>query len=73
MKGLRIFERFGFNLPRKDPTKPAGVSIVKEYDEWIFDLKQFDWINYEGKKLTDFNPLMQLIELLNNNIDIQLQ
>jgi Replication protein len=73
MKGLRIFERFGFNLPEKNSVNPGGISIVKEYDEWIFDLKQFDWINYEGKKLTDFNPPMQLIELLNNNIDIQLQ
>jgi hypothetical protein len=69
MKGLRIFERFGFNLPQKNAAKPAEVSIVKQYDEWTFDLKQFDWLNREGKKLTDFSPFLQMIELINNNID----
>jgi hypothetical protein len=73
MKGLRIFERFGFNLPHKNAINPAGVSIVKEYDEWIFDLKQFDWLNTDGKKLTDFLPLPKLLDLLENKVDTLLE
>jgi hypothetical protein len=36
-------------------------------------MKQFDWINIDGKKLTDFTPGFQLVELLNNNIDSVLE
>ena len=73
MKGLRIFERFGFNLPKGRSATPTAVSIVKDYQFWEYDLKRFDWINPEGKKLTDFDPVSQLIELLTYNIDIALE
>lgn len=73
MKGLRIFERFGFNLPKEEIVKPAAVSLVKDYQVWEYDLKRFDWFNFSGKKLTDFDPVSQLIELLTNKIDIALE
>ncbi len=73
MKGLRIFERFGFNLPKEKPVKPATVSLVKDYQVWEYDLKRFDWYNAAGRGLSEFDPVSQLIELLTNNIDTLLE
>jgi hypothetical protein len=73
MKGLRIFDRFGFNLPTKGKVKNTATR-VKKYNEWVFDPKCFDWLNINnGKSLTDYKPVLELIELLNNNIDTVLQ
>jgi hypothetical protein len=36
MKGLRIFERFGFDLPQNDMTKIIPSCVVQDYCEWIF-------------------------------------
>ncbi len=73
MKGLRIFERFGFNLPKESTTKLPAVSIVKDYQAWEYDLKGFDWFNAIGIGLSQFDPVSQLIELLVNNIDTLLE
>ena len=73
MKGLRIFERFGFNLPPMKVVKPGRVSVVKEYEEWNFDIKQFDWLNTSDRKLTDFQPLAKLLELLEEKVDVLLE
>lgn len=70
MKRLRIFERFGFNLPKGKLIKTPVISIIKDYQEWNFDVQQFDWFNSEVKKLTDFDPLSPLLKLLTNNIDV---
>lgn len=73
MKGLRIFERFGFNLPKEKSKKRAPVLIVKDYQVWEYDLKHYDWFNSTGRRLTAFDPVSQLIELLANNIDTLLE
>ena len=73
MKGLRIFERFGFNLPA-EAVGEKTVSIVKKYDEWVFEAKYFDWYNIDtGESLTDFNPDPGLQDLLGNCINTDLQ
>jgi hypothetical protein len=73
MKGFRIFERFGFNLP-KGKTINIGASIINQFDEWKFDSKYFDWLNTEnGKPLSNYKPLSELIHLLENNIDTSLK
>ena len=73
MKGLRIFERFGFNLPAA-AVREKTVSIVKEYEEWVFEAKYFDWYNVTtGESLIDFNPDPGLQELLGNCINTDLQ
>lgn len=74
MKGLRIFERFGFNLPNVSKIPTPEFTILRDYDEWIFEPTAFDWLNTKNeKRLADYNPIMQLVELLNNNIDITLK
>ncbi|MDB5151458.1 MAG: hypothetical protein JWR54_209 [Mucilaginibacter sp.] len=55
MKGLRIFERFGFDLPQNDMTKIIPSCVVQDYCEWIFHPEYFDWLNVEnGHNLTDY-------------------
>ncbi|MGZ5191401.1 MAG: hypothetical protein ACXWCZ_10300, partial [Flavisolibacter sp.] len=72
MKGLRIFERFGFNLTARS-NRSSQVSLIGDYTQWVYDLRQADWVNCDGQKLTDFAPLFQLMELLNNNIETVLE
>jgi hypothetical protein len=36
MKGLRIFDRFGFSLPTQ-AKKERSSKVVIDYAEWIFD------------------------------------
>ncbi len=74
MKGLRIFERFGFNLPNESPIKETQATVIKEYNEWVYDLKCFDWCNNAtGETLTRFHPLFSLIGLLEMNVDIEME
>ena len=73
MRGLRIFERFGFNLPQKNKAI-TGARLVTGYSEWEFDSKQFDWVNSENdNKLINYTPDPKLIELLENRIDKELE
>lgn len=58
MQGLRIFERFGFNLPKELSARKTKISVAKEYQEWEYDIKSFDWLNNQtGEKLTNYTPL----------------
>ena len=67
MQGLRIFDRFGFNLPKESSVPKVNSKVVKNYDEWKFDPKQSDWINTESyETLTKYIPTAQLLEILNN-------
>lgn len=74
MKGLRIFERFGFNQPKENHKEPTNSKVVKQYNEWLYDPKQFDWINsHNDKRLTDYKPEPQLLNLLETRINIDLE
>lgn len=71
MKGLRIFERFGFNLPKGCNIKPSNTFLAKDYQEWIYDLRFRDWHNSDNELLlTNYSPDSHLVNLLENNIDI---
>lgn len=68
MKGLRIFERFGFNLPT---TKLIieEPRVTTNYKEWNFDISKFDWINSLGERLVNYLPAPELLRLLEDNSD----
>jgi len=69
MKNHRIFDRFGFNLPKTEKVKYGSKSIT-EYLEWEFHMTQNDWINSDSDEvLTGYNPPAELIDLLDNKID----
>jgi hypothetical protein len=74
MKGLRIFERFGFDLPKHSGMEIAPACIVEDYCEWLFYPEYFDWVNVEnGHNLTDYRPDTELLNLLKNHIDLHLE
>jgi hypothetical protein len=68
MKGCRIFERFGFNLPKVK--KDGKSTLLNHYEEWEFDPEQFDWINNKDKNtLSGYIPSIELRNLLIYNVN----
>lgn len=72
MKGLRIFERFGFNLPKETQIKPIGARVVSGHTEWIYLPQYMDWQNAENELvLAAYTPKPELLRLLENNINLE--
>jgi hypothetical protein len=68
----RLFERFGFNLPKQPITKHEP-GYLQRYDEWAFEPSLHDWFNEEtGELMTGFVPSTQLKFLLSQNINTDL-
>lgn len=71
MKGKRIFERFGFNLPPQ-PKIEYSAKLVEDYELWVFPNDASDWINPQtGKALTGYLEPPELRYLLNECINIE--
>jgi len=74
MKGLRLFERFGFDLPKSSNSNHHKKTIMDNPQEWEYDAKQNDWINTKtGNNLTGYSPNHFLTILLSNNVDMLLE
>lgn len=73
MKGKRIFERFGFNLPQSiEPSKPSQTEL-KDFDEWEYVTSKSDWENKRSEEvLTGYQPTPELSVLLSDNINMAL-
>lgn len=72
MKGFRIFERFGFNLPKSQ--KESKTSVVNGAVGWRFEVKAFDWVNDEiDLPLSGYVPSQELINLLTYSINTDLE
>jgi hypothetical protein len=72
LDGHRVFEKFGFTLPKYD--KSAKRTVLTEYESLLFDPVQFDWVNIANDNhFTKYVPDPQLLALLANNIDKDLQ
>ncbi len=71
MKGKRIFDRFGFNLPPQS-TKENISKLVENYETWLFYDDAADWINPKtGESLTGYLQPIELSYLLNYCINIK--
>lgn len=71
MKGKRIFERFGFNLP-KQPQQTNSTKVVVDFKNWTFPKDGSDWVDEEtGEALTGFLPPLGLSYLLNECINTE--
>jgi len=74
MENHRIFDRFGFNLPKTEKSIIENSITLDEYQEWVFDDKATDWKNTDNElSLTQYHMPPNLIELLNYNMDIVLE
>ena len=72
MDGLRIFERFGFNLPPRP--KKRKQTLLTQYEKLVFVPEVFDWVSQEtAELLTGYQPSAELLGLLGENIDMDLE
>lgn len=70
MKGVRLFDRFGFNLPKVD--KEQKTNVLFEYDTMKYNNQIFDWIDTDTNlTLTNHNLPLELLEFLNNSFDLE--
>ncbi len=73
MKGLRVFDRFGFNLPKQEKTR-HGSRVVKGVKVYDFKLENFAWLNIlTDEFLVDYIPDFDVNDLRENKIDIDLE
>jgi len=74
MKGLRLFDRFGFDLhdTAKRPKEPSKA--LRRYKEWVFDPKLSDWVNSNTDEvLSGYCLPPDLAFLLDYRIDVRLE
>lgn len=72
MWGKRLFDRFGFNLPKSQKPEAVPYKIVTDYEEWLFDLKSNNWLHSENELvLTDYVMSAELEELLEYHINTE--
>jgi len=72
MKDHRIFDRFGFNLPKSRKIDEKVINILSVYQELNYNPKVFDWENTESEQiLSGFEPSSELKSLLDHNIDTE--
>jgi hypothetical protein len=70
MKGHRLFDRFGFNLPKGVQKRPTISQSIFNYEVLDYDNTTFDWIGTDtNKPLIDYKVPGQLQYLLENHID----
>ena len=73
MKGLRIFDRFGFNLSRSNHRPRYAPKQLRQAQKWKYDPIVSDWVNHStGEVLTGFVPSQKLTYLLKHNVDLML-
>lgn len=74
MKGIRIFERFGFNAEKKEQIDIKESKRVTKYEEWEFNSQLFDWQNKTTDEvLTGYRPKPQLSAILSNCVNKTLE
>ncbi len=73
-KGIRIFDRFGFNTPKAEKKASTGGQWLVDYYQWEYDPKAADWLHPTWEMgLTDYNPPAELRNLLDNHINTDLE
>lgn len=74
LKGYRLFDRFGFNLPKQTSRPKAKPTFLEDFEEWEFESSANDWVNHlTGETLTGYAMTNELSYLLNNNINTDLE
>ena len=73
MKGLRVFDRFGLNLP-KSKKKEKSSFATTDYEEYTFTFNARDWLNEPTEsKMTGYLASPSLLNILQNHIDKESQ
>jgi hypothetical protein len=73
MKGTRIFDRFGFDLPTQKTERISNTRLISNFEEWEYDPSNADWINTSnGCHLTNYQIPLALSTILKEDIDLAL-
>ncbi len=74
MKSKRIFDRFGFNSPKKTIKQKFSAKLLSNYNEWEYNCNTSDWENIAtGELLSGYEIPSHLQALLEYNINISFQ
>lgn len=74
MKGERVFERFGFNLPKKSDEQTSTTRLVTDYDIWKYIPEHTDWYSeLTGQCLSKYSPEAKIQNMIDNYIDTESQ
>lgn len=73
MKPYRLFERFGFDLPKQKKNGVKTVIPANQCKDFVYASEVYDWVNTKtGEGLTGYAPTALLEWLLTENIDTDL-
>ncbi len=73
LKKHRLFDRFGFNLPKSSGRCKQPATFLEDCEEWRFRASHNDWLNEAtGELMSGYIPSFQLLYLLGQNIDTEL-
>lgn len=72
MKGIRVFDRFGFNLP-KSSHKQGQSREQMDWEAYKYKPVLQDWVNRKNQRLTGFIPSQELMDTLTNQINSELE
>lgn len=74
MKDIRIFERFGFNLPKDNMKHERSERVSEEYREWNYNFRKRNWFELNSNELlTDYDIPPEILDLIYNNLDIEME
>ena len=72
MRGKKLFDNFGFNLPQQNKEE-IPAQLLSEFNQWIYDIELNDWINKEtGETLAGYSPTANLEFLLSQQVNTTL-
>jgi len=73
LKGNRIIDRFGFNVPAKKKER-TPCQLTADAVRWQYNLRSRDWLNEEHEStLTAYMPGHDLETILQNNMDTDVE
>jgi hypothetical protein len=74
MRGIRLFDRFGFSMPKGVNEQIANTTTFFEYEELSYHSDIMDWVNEEtGEPFSGYKPDRKLTYLLNHRIETTLE
>ena len=72
MKGIRLFDRFWFDLPNHE--KESKINVLANYDQMNYSSTIFDWIDDDSElRLTEYALPTKLVEIWKSRIDTELE
>lgn len=70
MDGLRLFDRFGFNLPHGSTAKEPKYTVLVQFEKWKFEISDSDWFSEDIEAgLSGYSMPYELENLLTNDMD----